>query len=313
MTAPAGGPPPRLLHIGQRKTATTWLQKTAENAAATGHITFCHWELAKWRQRQGPGRLEPTEAALDELAALLPLDRTRPCLASLEDLIALDPAALVAAVARVWPDVHVLVTTRSPQAYLTSSFNNSSFRSGVPARKFAAIFARGHMVKAFNLDAWAAAMGAGRISFLPHEMLVEDAAGWLARVSGLLGCDLAPFAPPLPINVSPPPEYLLLQRRVVARLAAEAPGILSSPDWAHFMRMANFSAGSAVGLAEYFASYFRAHPLGKGDMPQLDDAALVRLAAGMTVLTGLPDYAPHLARYGLAGKVEPTENQGGPA
>ena len=105
----------------------------------------------------------------------------------------------------------------------------------------------------------------------------------------------------------------MLQRRVVARLAAEAPGILQSEDWAHFMRMANFSAGSAAGLAEYFASYFRAHPLGRGDMPQLDDAALVRLAAGMTVLAGLPDYAPYLARYGLAGKVEPTENQGEPA
>jgi hypothetical protein len=305
--------PPRLLHIGQRKTATTWVQQAAENAAAAGHLTFCHWELAKWLRGLGPDKSAPSQEALDALAGLLPQDRTRPCFASLEGMVAFDPAALAASVRRVWPDVHVLVTTRGPQAYLTSSFNNSSFRSGVPAQKFAAVFSRGHMVKAFSLDAWAAVMGAGRISFLPYEMLVADQAGWLARVSGLLGTDLAPFAPPLPVNVSPPAEYLLLQRRVVARLAAEAPGVLESRDWADFMRMANFSAGSAAGLTEYFASYFRAHPLGRGDMPQLDDAALVRLAAGMTVLAGLPDYAPYLVRYGLTGKVEPTGNQGEPA
>lgn len=177
--------------------------------------------------------------------------------------------------ARVWPDVHVLVTTRSPQAYLTSSFNNSSFRSGVPARKFAAIFARGHMVKAFNLDAWAAAMGAGRISFLPHEMLVEDAAGWLARSLGAFGLRSGPFR-------AAPADQCLAAAGISPAAAPggcpacrRGPGNLSSPDWAHFMRMANFSAGSAVGLARSFASYFRAHPLGKGDMPQLDDAALV--------------------------------------
>jgi hypothetical protein len=298
----ASAPAPRVLHIGQRKTATTWLQQAAEDAAAAGVLNLEHWRIAQLKLARKPPDFGREEFA--RVAEYLPLDRSRPSLATCEDLMVADAEGLAAAVARVWPDARILITTRAPQDYLLSSFNNDSFSGSRSVDDFVAGFTRHHMPRVFDFDrkraAFEAAFGPGSVHFVPYELLRADPAAYLAEIAAILGVDLAPFVPARPINVSPPPEYLFLQRRVNAMIAAAAPEILASREWRGFIRMANFSAGSARGLEQYFADFFRNAPELAGDLPRLPAAARSRLAAGMQVLRDLPVYQPWLAQYGLS-------------
>lgn len=293
--------PPRVLHIGQRKTGTTWLQRATEGAAARGMLNYEYWRIEQMHLTRK--LVDFAEADLAELAGYLPTDRSRPSLATQEGLMVVDAARLAEAVARVWPDARILITTRAPQGYLMSSLNNSSFGEGRSAADFARGFSRTHMPRVFDFDrkvrAYEAVFGPGSVHFLPYELLKRDAVAYLAQVSAILGTDLAPFAPKAAINVSPPPEYLLLQRRVNAMIAERAPEVLTSRDWMAFIRMANFSAGSATGLESYFADFFRNAPAMAGDLPQLSDAIATQLAEGMTVLCDQPLYRDLLPLYGL--------------
>ena len=53
-----------------------------------------------------------------------------------------EPARLAEAIRGVWPDAHILVTTRAPQDYLLSSFNNNSMSRHEEPAHFAARFGR---------------------------------------------------------------------------------------------------------------------------------------------------------------------------
>ena len=68
--------PRRILHIGQRKTGTTWLQYGLERAAETGLVNFAYWPIAKWSS--GVTWKAVTAAQYEELADLLPIERDRP-------------------------------------------------------------------------------------------------------------------------------------------------------------------------------------------------------------------------------------------
>lgn len=300
----------RILHIGQRKTATTWLQKMAEDTARAGLLGFEHWGIAQ-RFKDA----DPRAATAADIAGRfgdLPSPDDLPSLVSLEDLIAFDAAALAEAVSGFWPDVRVLITTRAPQDYLLSSFNNDSFARGDSAERFVARFFRNHMQRVFAFDAitdaWAERLGPGRVTFLPYELLSRDRAAYLERIEALLGFSLRPFIPVERLNVSPPPEYLVLQRRCVAMIAEQAPDVLRTRDWQQFSHMTNFSVGEArERLAGYFSDFFAANPLPDGSMPRLDTEQIATLASGMSILRKLPEYQPFLSLYGLPPIPETSE------
>ena len=294
----------RVLHLGQRKTGTSWLQEVAARTAAEGRLTLLHWDLAKRLSTVNARNLSDDD--LRDIAAMLPQGEG-PTLATHEGLLVLDPDRLAAMVAGAWPDARILVTTRAPEDYLASSFNNNSFggRHGTAA-EFAASFARGHMRLSHDLDrvarAYGEALGEGRVHFVPYELLRDDPDAYLAHLSRLIGADLAPQGGAAPVNVSPPAAFLALQRQFNAMVAARAPGIVETPEWRHFMVAANHAAGSAKGLDGWLAGRLR----GRGDlpdgMPMLPEGALGRLAQTMTVLRDLPLYRPYLAHYGLGAQ-----------
>lgn len=290
----------RVLHIGQRKTGTTWLQYGVQRAAEAGALSLQHWDISKWCRTVT--WKSATDENYDALAALLPTETTRPAFATCEGLMVHDPARLASAVCKVWPDVHVLVTTRAPQDYLVSSFNNASMSGHGDVASFVTRFSRGHMARSHDLDGvlkgFGDAAGADHVHFLPYEMLRDDRASYVDRIENLLGAPLGEYLPEDKINASPPPVYLALARRVNALIDEQSPEILKSVDWLNFMRVANFSAGNARGLDQYFADYFTSGAKISDALPRLDVAAASRLASRMTVLGTLPDYKPYLARYG---------------
>ncbi|AXI47997.1 hypothetical protein C1J03_19525 [Sulfitobacter sp. SK012] len=288
---------PRVLHIGQRKTGTTWLQQTAEDAARAGVLTYEHWDLTA--ALKGATWKTITDAQLTDAFATLPCDTPLPCLASCEDLMVHDFPRLAMALGHVWPTAKVLVTTRSPQGYLTSSFNNDSFTKGQPAAEFTRRFSLHHMPRVFDLNGAATAFGPQKTHFLPYELLRADPATYLDQISTLLNVDLSPYAPQSALNVSPPPTFLILQRKINAMIETQAPEILKTPEWAQFKLMANFSAGSADGLGQFFDRFFAENPVADSDMPQLPDDILAVLSSQMTVLQDAPLYHDFLPLYGL--------------
>lgn len=289
----------RILHIGQRKTGTTWLQYGAQRAAEAGRIAFEQWAIAKW-SRDVKWK-NATDADYARLAEALPLDKTDGTVfASCEGLIVHDPARLAATVLSRWPDATLLVTTRAPQDYLMSSFNNNSMGEGGSAADFAVRFARSHMRRSHDLDGVAEAFGRERVRFLPYELLRDDREGYLDRLEALFGAEMRAFFPQEKLNASPPVAYLILAREVNRMIEERAPEVFETAEWRNFMRMANFSAGVAKGLDTYFADFLRGGYLPSDAIPLLDAETEKRLAARMTVLADLPDYRPYLPRYGLA-------------
>lgn len=311
--------PPRILHVGQRKTGTTWMQEIAARLAEEGALDLVHQDLIRLFRPMPMAQVG--EGELAAMARLLPADppggRRRPVLATHEGLIVVDPRRVAQAVARVWPDAQVLVTTRAPLGYLQSSFNNASHGGRTdPPEAFAAKFTRGHMRRSHDLDGVAAAyaetFGADRVHFLPHELLKADPAAWLARISDLTGADFGRHGSLARINASPPLAFLAMQRRLSAAVAARDPALVDSLLWRRFMHAAN----TAAGIAPDFGRWLDRRMAGTGeaaelelDLPVLPEGALAALAARMTLLRDLPLYRDHLALYGL----EPSEPAPAPA
>lgn len=293
--------PRRILHIGQRKTATTWLQFGAQRAADAGRLDYDQWSIAKWVQGVKPNAATPADYAT--FAGLLPAASDRPAFASCEGLMVHDPAKVAAAIRDRWPGAHVLVTTRAPQDYLLSSFNNASMTRHETPAEFVARFSRRHLPRSHDFDGVAAAFGAAfgpdHVHFLPFEMLRDDREAYVDRLEALFGLVLRGCLRTDALNASPPPAYLAIARRVNEMIDERAPEILETPEWRHFMRIANFSAGAAQGLDAYFADFFRGGFLPTDALPLLDAATEKQLAGRMTVLETLADYRPYLGLYGV--------------
>lgn len=295
-------PPPRILHIGQRKTGTTTLQKAGQDAAADGKIAFMHWELAELLDGKQPGTFNADD--FEALGKRLGTVTDRPSLSSLELLVSLDPDEMARTTAAQWPDAKILITTRAPQSYLRSSLNNESFAGHRSLTNFARGFARAHMLPAFAFDrivaAYEAHLGAGAVTLLPYELLCADRPRYLAALNDLFGFDIGAYFPKQMLNASPPAEFIALSRQLNALLTDHAPDVLKTKVWMTFKRMANFSAGAPnPELRAYFADYFAAHPIEMDPEPELPPETLEELAEGMQCLRDLPLYRPYLADYGL--------------
>lgn len=293
----------RILHIGQRKTGSTWLQFGGQRAAEAGLLSAEHARLLAWSRSVNWKSATATD--YEAFAALLPDRSDRPALASCETLIVHDPRRMAEALRRRWPDAHVLVTTRAPQDYLMSSFRNDSTTGFEDAAAYARRFTRGHMSRSHDLDGVASgygeALGADRVHFLPYELLRDDRAAFVARLESLLGVSIHAHLPDERMNASPPAAFLLMARRINALVGAEAPHLLETKDWISFMRFASVAASSAQGMDEFYATFARESPKASDALPRIDREAELRLAGRMRAISGLADYAPYLRRYGLAG------------
>lgn len=295
---------PRILHIGQRKTGTTWLQFGAQQASEAGALAYDHWRLAAWAKPLT--WKSATDADYATLAGILPSDEQRPAFASLEALIMHDPTRMAEAVRKVWPDAQILVTTRAPRDYLLSSFNNNSMSEGGEAASFAERFGRRHMRRSHDLDGvargYGEAFGADRVHFLPYELLRDDKAAYVARLESLLGVSMSEHLPQDRLNASPPTPYLFLLRRINAMLERRAPDVLESADWQNFIYIANYGAGSAPNLDAYAAEYLQGHSGVTDALPRLSLEVEKAIAGQMRILAGLPLYAPYLRAYGVTAQ-----------
>jgi len=293
--------PRRVLHIGQRKTGTSWLQLGFHAATLAGRMFDVSSDVKQWTL--STNWRSATAANFARLSAILPAATDRPSVASCEGLIVYDPTALAEAVAVQWPDAQILVTTRAPQDYVLSSFRNDSFTGHGHAKLFADRFAKRHMMRSHNLDGVASAFGAvfgtDHVHFLPYELLRNDPDAFVSEVENVCQSPLADFLDQTSRNSSPPQAYLFLSRHINAILADGAPDILKSPEWRAFMRLSSLAASTAPGMEERSARFVTAFGVAT-TLPQIsrDDAAT--LSGRMTVLRNLPRYRPYLERYGLA-------------
>lgn len=296
------GRPPRVLHIGQRKTATSWLQQAASRAREAGVVAAEHGKLVAWTREARANVASDADYAA--MAAVLPDHPTLPAFASSETLIAYDPKRMAEAVARRWPDAQILVTTRAPQDYVLSSFHNNSIRGHEHAASYARRLSRNHMRRSHDLDGVAAAygevFGAGAVHFLPFELLRDDKAAYVSRLEALMGFQIGAFLADAKRNASPPPAFLVIARSVNALVAEEAPHVLETMEWTNFMRFASVAAAHSRGDLEEFCDGFLRNSRKVAEaLPRLDRETQQRIAGRMRVVEQLPDYQPYLKRYGL--------------
>lgn len=291
----------RVLHIGQRKTGTSWLQAGAKVAADAGVLRYSHRSLIDTSEERTRARKMATSEYCT-IADALPTETDLPVFASLETLITLDQPTLAAEVARVWPDAQILVTTRGPQGYMQSSFNNLALNGGTTSPMVFARRFRRHMMLSHNLDqvvaAWTAALGPGRITFVPFELLRTTPDTFVDSVEALIGTSLRPYLSAHARHPSPPPAHLALLRELNAELAQEAPGFASSKVWNRFVKATTLAVALAH-KAGLLAGQSDESPRKPSPLPELPDGTLDALAAQMTVLRNMPLYQPFLPLYGL--------------
>lgn len=294
----------RVLHIGQRKTATTWLQGLANRAQEAGQLKFEHDALA--RCFRGKNRETFASSDYDEFASLLPSSADAPCFASLESLIMRDPREVARAVGEVWPDAKILITTRAPASYLKSSYASNTLAGGqTSSEKWVKRYSEVHMCQSHNLnlayEVYSSAFGKENIFFLPFELLRDKSEVYIKRVSAIVGVDLSQFTKEERTNSSPPSIYLFLQRRLSAKIAKHAPEVLNSAEWHSFVRAANHAARSSVHIERYITTLTEHRPELKGNIPDLPAEALNALGTNMTILREFPVYRRYADIYGLDG------------
>jgi hypothetical protein len=264
-------------------------------------IGYERWRLEHWGRRVHFAGA--TGSDFDELASYLPVRSDVPCLASTERLIMYDPRQLAQAVRKIWPETHVLITTRNPRDYLMSSFHNSSLKNVASAKVFSNRFAKRHMSVVYRFDelleAYGAVFGRDNVHFLPYELLCDSPESYQARLCEILQFPIGEFLPKTRKNASPPPAFLLIVRRINELLAAEAPNLLKSRDWQTFLRFATEAAASAKGSDEFYAEFLSDEVEITEALPRLAPEFEKQLAERMGVLKSVPDYAPYRRSYGF--------------
>lgn len=293
--------PRRVLHIGQRKTGTTWIQHATSLAAKEGLLIAGNKRLTEWSREVK--RSAATDEDYETMASELPVDDALPCFASCEHLIVYDAERMAAAVKRHWPEAHILITTRGPQEYLMSSFRNASTSGFEDGAEYAERMATRHLPRTHDLDtvvaAYRAAFGTEQVHLLPFELLRDDRDGYITRLETIVGAPIRAHLTDTKANASPPSSFLLMARRINALVGEESKRILKSDDWITFMRFAAMAAAEAKGMEAAYSNYLRSSSRATEALPTLDWKAMRRLAKKMTVLLTLEDYQPYLRRYGF--------------
>ena len=299
---PAANGPCQLVHIGQRKTGTTWLQGTLAAAATrTGTFSFQHESVKAWTRANS--RKAAEDADWKGLTALLSEWRDKNVSVSLEALISFDHERMSAALVEALPRAIVLVTTRSPTGRMQSGYAHV-IRAGHPMRpeKYIRKFLESRKARSNDLKAVAGAYGKafGRelVRFVPYELLRDDQPAFLDEVSRLCGVHLGDYVVAMR-NPRPPDFYLALLRRVGEQLSALDRDWADSEECKTFLKISSHSTAFAK---ELWGSWERrlAELKLTFERPELPPEALAEFNELNSPLRDLPLYRPYLAEYGFA-------------
>ena len=241
-------------------------------------------------------------ANFGELTERLSTVRNGNAFISVEGLILYDHKFLADAIYEGLPGAKILVTTRGPAGYLKSSYANS-VRGGVhqDLETFAKTFVEKHMTRSHNLKSVISAFGKDNVLFLPFEMIKAEKERYLNEVGQLLGIDLVPYMPETGRNISPPPMYLELIRRLNGVMKKEGNAeIMKSPEWVVMLDIAFHAVGYAGELWPDFESKInRAINDFEYGIPMLPEGGLKMLAELSEPIHENPLYEPFLSDYGL--------------
>ena len=313
--AASAHPKPRqVIHIGQRKTGTTWLQTVLQAAADSSRaFELVHGQARTWTTANSSAADD--KIAWSELTQLLSQWRERPIFISLESLIAFDHELMAKALAEAVPGAAILVTTRAPEGYLRSSFGHAILRGRhLSSEAFARKFARGGMTRTHDLvsvkRAYSAAFGPGAVHFLPFEYLRSDQSGFLNAVSALIGIDLAPHVASVleGRKVTPPDAFLALAQRANEKISTFDKEWLRSEEWQTLLRMSADAMAEAKDLWPIVED--RTRRLGLSlQMPDFPDDLLAEFQAMQAPLRDLAVYQPYLESYGFVTRVREAVKQ----
>ena len=286
----------QVVHIGQRKTATTWLQTIMGRAADAQGFTFQRGGVGIWRRNNAAFGDDVNFADLTERLTRV---RDQDVFISVEGLISYEHARMAEAIFAGLPDARILVTTRGPAGYLRSSYANAVRGGAVqePAR-FARAVTGKHMMRTHDLVGVEEAYGKERTRFIPYELIRDDAVAFLNEVGAWFGNDPVPFMPESGRNVSPPPYFLELVRRVNARLAEAGSDVWDTVEWQQLLDMAFRSVGHAGELWPEFEARLTKLEV-TWTMPEIPSDAWPRLREMAAPLRSSPLHRPYLDCYGL--------------
>ncbi len=295
--------PRQIVHIGLKKTGTTWLQDILLKASADGLIgamPFENWRAFRtahpWKNA-GPDDF-------DALAELLAPFKDKPAILSWELMHHYDWQSLDEAIARALPEAIILVTTRGPESFLQSNYNNAvingfSGQTNTFSRQFQKSLLKTHdfcrMAEEFERHS-----NDGRLVFLPFEMLADKPRKYLKCISDLVGIDLSAYFARRSLNASPPADLLDLLKKVSAKLDDEQSGLLDTREWYLFKYMAMHAAGYAEELQDYFRRNAAADGIELDNtLPTVSDDMKARLADRMSILSDLKVFNEYRSLYYL--------------
>lgn len=292
--------PRQIVHIGQRKTGSTWLQEIFHIASAMG--VFAYEREAIWRWNRKHDWKSATQADYDELTELVAQYADKDAVISLEGLSMRPPEAVIGAIAAGLPEAKILMVTRNPRDYLLSSFTNnviSGKSAGVD--EFASKFG-GHLKRSHDLRGWKAAsddiFGKNQIQFLPYELLQEDASAYLKEVSKVIGEDLEPFRIETNRNAAPPGSVLEVLRRINAEFESNPHPVQDMREWNALKYILTNATGYATELHEFFDRYL-AHFDMTFELDTFPEKLTKIVVPRMKPLKPRAMYQPYLEKYGL--------------
>lgn len=291
----------QVIHIGLKKTGTTWLQALLLRAAADGAIAAA--PLEKWISfREAHPKHTADTDSFQALGTWLSEYRNQPAFLSWENLYQYDGRSLDATIADALPGATILITTRGPEGYLQSLYNNAIINgyTELPddfAKNISNRLLRSHnfskLVSEFSIH-----HAENRLVFLPYEMLETRPRKYLKHVSELVGVDLSPWFEHRKLNVSPKPEWLELLRRISEKLESENSTILDTPEWKLLRFVYSHSNGSAKHQHDFFLRHAAMSDIKLDqEKPRLPADINGRLSDMMSPLKSIPHYGDYLDTY----------------
>jgi hypothetical protein len=290
----------QVIHIGQRKTGTTWLQGTLLKAAeATAAFIVVHKELKSWTHANS--RKPTPEVDWKGLSQTVAQWRGQNVVVSLESLISFDHQRMAEALAETMPHATILVTTRAPGDRIQSDYSHS-LRIGrlIKPDRFVEKALRSRRARSNDLRSAAEAFGArfaAGIRFLPFELLRDNETAYLDEMTALCGVDLHPYRV-IVRNARPPDLYLALVQRVSEQISR------LDPNWAHSKECKALLqiAGHSTAYAKEFWPHWEKKLAGfalEFENAEMPATLLAEFATLNEPVRDLPVYQPYLRDYGF--------------
>jgi Sulfotransferase family len=289
----------QVVHIGQRKTATSWFQQIVRRTAAAQNFVADNRQISGWTKSNPAGDTNTINFA--DAREMFSQWRDCDVFTSLETLISYDHERMAGAIFAALPEAKILVTTRAPDGYLRSSYTNFIRKGGADRpQQFARNFAHKNMHRTHNLAVLQQAYGAERVCFLPYELILDDPEAFLTVAGEWFGADFVPFILESGRNVSPPLAFLEVVRRLNKRLSKIDPGMLERPEWRQMLLIATRSVGQADELWPDIDRQLSQIDV-LADSPELPADLWPQFRSMAAPIEKLPLYLPYLAAYGFQG------------